>query len=560
MGNNIINSAFSSRFGLTCRWDTDPLFFSDVKLNRSHILWSTENELISALKRADRHVYLLCARYPAILAKVLPQIQIGCALTPVLFYGDDLIVGPLMMPTTEHQVNADVLDRLCARRPSLRERIERFHELLWAKDPQFDPWLTTIRTLWEVRLPRVTPRNLLVINLATGDVTRETPLLFSKVSPPLSHQDFGSTPISDIIGRHSGLIGGLGKPKFQLDGFSVISSAVSKGGPWRHAAGAGISPQDGIARQKALFETIERACALRGAANSVLAKQKDLVNSPPINLLRPYSAKQYAKSGFPFVPVNEADELVWVEGKRLTTADSIFLPAAFVTLDPRCSSPAIAPLSSNGIAAGASVQHASRAAIAELAERDLVLRSLAKGALQKLNSQEWVPGPLAKLNRQGLELLLASCDERSDAVVVLAFVFDPDTRTGSYGTALAADFIGAALSATEEAVLMWSYRNENKCLLPMAQFWDQITPCNSESAMRTTVWQSLIAHYDPVVCQLTMPEAYRVGVCVAGAWSAKAIFPASSVEYLPANIDGASGVIPFVSEEMLQILGGDSHG
>ena len=90
----------------------------------------------------------------------------------------------------------------------------------------------------------------------------------------------------------------------------------------------------------------------------------------------PYTAEQYARSGFPFVPFDREVEHPWIRGQWLGSGEPVWVPAvfAYLTLAIRPEHH-IVQGTSNGLAAGASFDDAAMRATMELVERDAFMRA-----------------------------------------------------------------------------------------------------------------------------------------------------------------------------------------
>jgi ribosomal protein S12 methylthiotransferase accessory factor len=143
----------------------------------------------------------------------------------------------------------------------------------------------------------------------------------------------------------------------------------------RVGAGKGATEKDAIA--SAVGEAIERYCAYHWAPErTFVARKKDLssaVITPAECVL--YSDQQYQAEGWRYVPSREEAEVTWIMGKELPSSAPVALPASLVFLTYPTPRPEdfFAPSSSNGLAAGPTLDTAVLGGLCELIERDALL-------------------------------------------------------------------------------------------------------------------------------------------------------------------------------------------
>jgi ribosomal protein S12 methylthiotransferase accessory factor len=143
----------------------------------------------------------------------------------------------------------------------------------------------------------------------------------------------------------------------------------------RIGAGKGITQSDAMA--SAIGEAIERYCAFQWDPNrTFLAKWKTL-SSPAINPAEYvfYSDDQYKSKKSLYTRWQEDLEVTWIDGIELPSNLKVAVPASLVDLVhpvPR-QEDFFAPASSNGLAAGPTLEAAIRGGICELMERDALL-------------------------------------------------------------------------------------------------------------------------------------------------------------------------------------------
>jgi ribosomal protein S12 methylthiotransferase accessory factor len=124
----------------------------------------------------------------------------------------------------------------------------------------------------------------------------------------------------------------------------------------------------------AVAEAIERYCAAHCAPDSLTYARyidiKDCAIDPRDFVL--YSASQYSQPCFPYRPFDDNTPTLWAMATLLPDTSSTLVPASLIYL-PQCGDLGIEPLcqvTSNGLAAGTSLDAAILAGLLELIERD----------------------------------------------------------------------------------------------------------------------------------------------------------------------------------------------
>jgi ribosomal protein S12 methylthiotransferase accessory factor len=143
----------------------------------------------------------------------------------------------------------------------------------------------------------------------------------------------------------------------------------------RMAAGKGTTREEAIAA--AIGEATERYCAYHwDPQRTYLAKWDDLKTrgiSPRSCVL--YSERQYATWDWPYARWTPEQEVAWINGVDLSDGAVVALPASLVYLvfpPPRLED-YFAPSTSNGLAAGQTLAHATLSGLCEVMERDAML-------------------------------------------------------------------------------------------------------------------------------------------------------------------------------------------
>jgi ribosomal protein S12 methylthiotransferase accessory factor len=143
----------------------------------------------------------------------------------------------------------------------------------------------------------------------------------------------------------------------------------------RLAAGKGRTEQEAIAA--AIAEAIERYCAYHWDPHrAFLAKWGDVqpgAISPADFVL--YSERQYLSRDWRCERWKEDAEVTWIRGVELPSAQPVLAPASLVYLvhPPPRPQEFFAPASSNGLAAGPTLESAVLGGLCELMERDALL-------------------------------------------------------------------------------------------------------------------------------------------------------------------------------------------
>ena len=144
----------------------------------------------------------------------------------------------------------------------------------------------------------------------------------------------------------------------------------------RMGAGKGVTEKDAMA--SAIGEAIERYCAFQwDPYRTFLAKWNALspaASISPAELVL-YSDDQYSAGKLPYIRWKEDADVTWIHGVEMPSGRPVALPASLVYLVhpvPRHED-FFAPASSNGLAAGPTLQGAILAGICELMERDALL-------------------------------------------------------------------------------------------------------------------------------------------------------------------------------------------
>jgi len=143
----------------------------------------------------------------------------------------------------------------------------------------------------------------------------------------------------------------------------------------RMAAGKGMTRDEAIA--SAIGEATERYCAYHwDPERTFLAKSVDITTrcvTPQDCVL--YCERQYATFEWPHPRWTPETELAWINGIDVVDGDVVALPASLVYLvfPPPRMEDYFAPSTSNGLAAGATLEGAALGGLCEVMERDAML-------------------------------------------------------------------------------------------------------------------------------------------------------------------------------------------
>lgn len=141
---------------------------------------------------------------------------------------------------------------------------------------------------------------------------------------------------------------------------------------------AGKGRTEAAAKAAAVGEAVERYCAAHwgGPDQLFVARFADVampVISPAECVL--YSPEQYSRDGWTYAPWDPGQPLTWVRGTRLVDRQAVALPAGLVYLSSAMPRPEdfLAQSTSNGLAAGASLDSAILGGLGEIIERDALM-------------------------------------------------------------------------------------------------------------------------------------------------------------------------------------------
>lgn len=141
---------------------------------------------------------------------------------------------------------------------------------------------------------------------------------------------------------------------------------------------AGKGRTEATAKAAAVGEAVERYCAAHwGEPDQLFVAPLAGVGMPVITPAECvlYSPEQYARDEWTYPPWDPDQPLTWVRGTSLVSHQAVTLPAGLVYLSNAMPRPEdfLAQSTSNGLAAGASLESAILGALGELIERDALM-------------------------------------------------------------------------------------------------------------------------------------------------------------------------------------------
>ncbi|WP_437878414.1 TOMM precursor leader peptide-binding protein [Sorangium sp. So ce513] len=223
-----------------------------------------------------------------------------------------------------------------------------------------------------------------------------------------------------------------------LTATAVLSNYTDGAGPAHRCgepeAGTGKGTTVVDAMIRAVGEAIERYASARvdtaelfRASIVEIERKGDFI--APERLGR-YDEAQYARPGFPYVPVAPTTPIDWVLGRWLDTGAPVHVPA-LAAYYSYCAPPEARffDVTSNGLAAGATLDDASMAAALELIERDAFMISwLARRPGRRIVLDASIDPDAREVARQ-----LAACGARVELYLLDAGIAVPAVMCVGYG-------------------------------------------------------------------------------------------------------------------------------
>ncbi len=480
--------------------------------------WDTPEDLATLLANIEGHSYVVFWRRPANVfaaAHVLTGlVRTWRFVTPVLFYGVSIVVGPTFDGSN---CPACWAERLRANVPTLAVRAAREHGMLLDQH-DLDRWLNTVRLLWEAPLAEHPPTWALTLDRSSGRITR-TP-----VRPCLSCNcpaGIATQPLDDMVDPFFGTAVAIGRASASRR-FHVYTARTRL---YERCDGGACSMNATSAKARAMAECIERISARHPSRRSRIPSDDPRCTNARLRPAHPFTAEQYGTPGFPYQEVINPSQVTWVEGERWPSSEREVVPLACVSLASLPEEPRFSRRSSTGIAAHMSRGLAAEAAVLELVERDVATRCWFEGQVCRLNAEEHAPSELRALKAEGFEVTLGLCLAEGAVPVLIASVADRATGLGAFGTCARLSLPAAASHALEEAMLMYAHCAPHRHL-PVERLW---FACDAPPPAELPWFGDLratLAHYRPVIVDLTQAEAEAAGLHVVAAWSAHAVdFP-----------------------------------
>lgn len=221
-----------------------------------------------------------------------------------------------------------------------------------------------------------------------------------------------------------------------------------------HSACSGKGMTRTAAWTSCLGEAVERySGGCWDSEEVVLCRARDLTGRwvKPTDLVL-YRPEQYSQ--LPYAQYSEETELRWIRGRSLIHGDTVWLPAIAVFMEYQVHSPQefLAPVTSNGLAAGPTLADAVLSAIYEVIERDALLITWLNRIPGRRHDAFTHPDPdvrdLARsYRRRGVELALYELQTDHPVAVVMGIAF----QRGGYGGPHATVGMGANLDPSAAA-------------------------------------------------------------------------------------------------------------
>jgi ribosomal protein S12 methylthiotransferase accessory factor len=188
--------------------------------------------------------------------------------------------------------------------------------------------------------------------------------------------------LPDLIDEHVGIVRGVYHARRRADApdfFRVYARACDTDAfcaqrNFGRAGGAAADRTDALA--KAVGEAVERYCAAIYAAEDFAVTAGDAASCVAPAEFALYSAWQYRRPGFPYVPFTWKTRVRWVSARDLATGRTVNVPASMVFIpyvysEADGEAPIAQPIST-GLACHAGLDEAAASGICEVVERDAV--------------------------------------------------------------------------------------------------------------------------------------------------------------------------------------------
>jgi ribosomal protein S12 methylthiotransferase accessory factor len=220
--------------------------------------------------------------------------------------------------------------------------------------------------------------------------------------------------------------------------------------PFQAGVGAVGEALERYSAARVPWETFERAAA-RDLGGTALTLAEMIL----------YESHQYANPGFPYRPLEPGQEILWARGSWWHNGETVLVPALLSYYAyPPAGEDVFCQITSNGLAAGADFQDASRRAILELIERDaFMLFWLARLKAQRLSlgpeREPNIARVVEQLEAAGARVELYLLDAGLDIPVVACFGFGDGKHWPAVTVGSAADL--SPRKAARRAILELGY-------------------------------------------------------------------------------------------------------
>jgi ribosomal protein S12 methylthiotransferase accessory factor len=269
----------------------------------------------------------------------------------------------------------------------------------------------------------------------------------------------------DLVSPHTGIIRAINrftKPYTEFD-LPVLWQAElanfqlrKQQDDLRYGVGRGMTDEQAIIG--AVGEAIERYCGgivdYRQLIVSSYAELGDNAVHP--SAFCSFSDKQYSDPTFPFSAFNPATQTSWMAALSLASNQQVLVPASLVYLgwDSNLPGDYILPVTSNGMASGASLEFAAYSGLCELIERDAFIITWLNRLPARRIYFTHRPGIETEIARNyarfGIELIAFDITTDIKVPVVMAMIIDHSGKSPAVATGMGCHLDG--LTAFRKAI------------------------------------------------------------------------------------------------------------
>jgi len=227
--------------------------------------------------------------------------------------------------------------------------------------------------------------------------------------------------------------------------------------------GSGTTARE--ARARAIGEAVERYSACFADPDRLVVATARELGPTAVDPARfaLFSATQYERPGFPYVPLTPDTELAWIDARSLPDGEPAWLPAQLVHLAPVRDEPPICRATSSGLACHTSSETAILTALLELLERDAFM--ITWNARLSWPRLEWAGNTVieefarTRLHPTGVHVHAIDLSAVWEVPCVLGVARStvPDDAPVGVGAAAAATVERAVAKALDEAVRVRSW-------------------------------------------------------------------------------------------------------